>query len=485
MNKVDSNRTGLRYAQEETLGVLPGSGVVWTPCEPNEYGDFGSEITTVARTPINASRQRKKGVVVDLDASAGFTSDLTQTNLYDLLPGFFFADWRKKAESLATAVASGVATVTSGGASFLAGDLAAGSGFGVAGNNAVHKVTASSGTTITASGFSDEASPPAGAKLKRVGFEFAAGDLTVSVVSGVAGINATVKDLTTLGLIPGEWVYIGGDAAGNNFAVTANNGFARVKTVVAGRINFDKTTGTMAADSGTGKTIRLYTGDVLKNESDPDLIVVKSYQLERSLSAAGLEYVVGCVPNQLTINMSTADKVTVDLAFVGIDSETVAFGAEKAGTRPDIVEAPAFNTTSDFSRLRLESDNTGLANFLMEASLVIDNGVTPLKALANLGAFDVSIGDFAVSGDITAYFSTLDAVTAVRENADATFDFAFVKDGAGMLFDVPLASLGNARLNVQKDQAIELPISQEAAEHTTLHHTLLCSHFSYLPAVAG
>ena len=101
VNKVDANFTGLRYAKEVQgqPGVLPGEegngGVaVWQELEPNSYSDFGAEVTTTARSPITAGRQKKKGRVTDLDASGGFQIDFTGNNMVDLLDTFMFADWR-------------------------------------------------------------------------------------------------------------------------------------------------------------------------------------------------------------------------------------------------------------------------------------------------------------------------------------------------------------------------------------------------------
>ena len=101
--KIPSNDTGLSYAEEDSPGVLPVTPV-WYPLEPNSYSDFGGSLKTIARNPINASRQRSKGVITDLDAQGGFESDVTLENLKDILQGFFLADLRYKDKLTVTSV---------------------------------------------------------------------------------------------------------------------------------------------------------------------------------------------------------------------------------------------------------------------------------------------------------------------------------------------------------------------------------------------
>ena len=90
MAQVLTNNTTLAYAIESSPGVLPGSPS-WKTLEPNNIGAFGAEITTVARNPISALRQRRKGTVVDLDASSEHDADLTIASLVDFAEGFFYA----------------------------------------------------------------------------------------------------------------------------------------------------------------------------------------------------------------------------------------------------------------------------------------------------------------------------------------------------------------------------------------------------------
>lgn len=509
VKNIDSNSTGLAYAEEACPGILPGeqgyAGTpVWRALEPNSYDDFGGEITTTARNPINASRQNKKGVVTDLEASGGFTQDLTLDNTTRLLQDFFFADQRAKpstakfngAPTLVTAV-DGTAGYSVAGAAtlgFKAGHIVMAEGFNSAANNGVKVLSAASGTAVVAAGLAAEAAPPAWAALHVVGFEFGAGQAALVAPAGdLPRLTITGgQDLTQLGLIPGEWVFIGGDNATNRFS--NNVGFARIKSVSSSLLIFDKVDFAAVAEAGSGKSIRLFFGDVIKNESDPALIKPRSIQLRRTLGrdADGVqsEYILGAFANELTLNLPSADKLTVDLAYVALtnDLRTGAQGL-KPGTEVAIKPADAFNSTSDFSRIKLakldpvNGNPQPLFAFASEMTLTISNGVTMNKALGVLGAFSQSTGNFAVGGDITAYFADVTAVKAVRDNADVTLDIIMVKKNAGMIWDIPLMTLGGGRVQVEQDSPIMLPLENNAAE-SAFGHTLLFQSFRYLPTVA-
>lgn len=508
VQKIDSNATGLRYAEETSIGVLPTSPLpVWKGLEPNSYDNFGGELTTVARNPINDSRQRKKGVVTDLDASGGFEMDLTQENLQDLLQGFFFASLRKKDELAVATTDAGTDEfdVASGGDAYVAGDLVAAKGFDDATNNGLHLVTGTpTATTVPVTTALVTASGQSGT-ISRVGFQFASGDVDIDASGDLPKLVSTVKDLTELGLIPGEWVYIGGDATAHKFATAANNGFARVRSVTANEITFDKTQSTMVTEAGTtspAQTVRIFFGRVLKNELGTS-IIRRSYNLERTLgvpdtaqpSQVQSEYLTGAIPNEFTLNVPVADKATCSLSFVAQDHE-LRSGATgvKAGTRPSITEADAFNTSSDVKRIKLarvlpdDAAPSPLFAFVTELSISVNNNLSPNKAVGVLGSFEVTAGTFEVSASMTAYFSNVAAVQAVRDNADVTLDAHFVKANAGVSIDLPLVTLGEGRAEVEQDEPITLPFSADAATgakiDSDLDHTLLMVFWDYLPDAA-
>jgi hypothetical protein len=510
--KIDSNGTGLRYAFELCIGNLPSiseafavdavsipeeelgaTAPTWHQAEPNSYGDFGASITTTPRTPITAGRQREKGVVTDLDASAGFQIDFTLDNFERLAPTFFFAAWRRSdqfgrsSQETITDITSNVISGTGIDDNFVAGDIVLLQNLETAANNTINRIASAAADEVTvAVAIADDASPPANAYIKRIGVRSATGDVDVDASLTLPALTSTTLDFTTLGLIPGQWVYLGGDTAPTVFSSAANNGFARVFSVAANRLTFDKTQNTMITEANTTKTVEIYFGDLIKNEADPTLIKVQSVQLERSLATAGYEYVRGCVANQFTLNVASADKITADLAFVGTDA--VATEVREAGTFPVIDTAnQGFNTSSDFSRIRLANKNslaTPLFAFITDLSLVINNNVTPTKAVGTLGAFDVSVGDFTVTGNVTAYFSDVAAINAVRNNADVTFDFVLAAGNQGWVFDIPLVTLGEGRLSVEKDTPITLPLSLDASRDPTLNSTLVACYFPYLPTAA-
>lgn len=505
VKKVDSNETGLSYAEEECLGELPVSPV-WYGLEPNSYDDLGSELTLAVRKPINRSRQRRKGTVADLEASGGFNQDITQNNLKRLLQGFMFANAREKVSNHPlngtqiplTAVDSGTKQyrAASGLGVFVVGTLIFATGFATNTNNGLKSVTTVGATAVTVSEtLVSEASPTSAATIQTVGFQFPASDLALTVAGDIMTLTSTAGGIDDLLLNVGEWIFIGGDATATQF-VGNTPGYARISTLSDTVITFDKTTWTPAANNGSTKTIRIFFGSFLRNESEPADIIRRSYQIERTLGedvdGTQSEYLIGAVANELTINIPTPGEdglINVDMSFVATDSEDrTGLEAIKAGTRVDPLVEDAFNTASDVFRMSLTLVENATLNpakffaYLSELTITINNNATGLKAIGNLGSFDINIGTFEVGGSITAYFAGVAAKKAIRANADVTLDVITTKDNSAIIYDVPLIALGGGRANVEADSPITIPVESSAAEGPN-GYTLSLSFMPYVPNI--
>ena len=93
------------------------------------------------------------------------------------------------------------------------------------------------------------------------------------------------------------------------------------------------------------------------------------------------------------------------------------------------------------------------------------------------------MGNFDTSGTVTALFSTVEALEAIRENADIGLSFIAARANGGMIFDQPLLGLDSSGLTVALNTAVKLPLNATGAQN--VHgYTALSDWFSYLPNVA-
>lgn len=511
-NTLDSNLAVLSFAEEECLRELPVAPQ-WFAVEPNSFGDFGVELTKAVRTTINPSRQRRKGRTVSAEAQGGWNTDFTRTSLNRLLQGFMFADARELSTTRRLAVPVGADYVSAVGAGtveittaqeFLVGGLVYMSGFASAANNGIKNITAVTELggvvtlTVNPATVAETVSVPERQTkhAESCGYVFPADDLVATVSSGKLVLTTTARDFTDLpNIVPGSWVFIGGDVEANRFA--AFSGYARIETVSETVLTFDDTTFAPVADTGAGVTVRMFVGVLIRNEKAVSLIKQRSYQLERTLGVGATstqaEYLVGAIANELSLEIPADEKLAADLTFVGCDMEyrTGESGDEiKTGTRYDPpLGEEAYNSSLDVYRMKVSilSDSTSnlpaLVGYASEASITITNNAAPNTAISVFGALDFQLGDFEVGGSITAYFTEVSAQRHIREDSDVGFNIIGAYQNSGFVFDMPLLTLSGGSLTVEKDAPIQLPLEPAAVEGKN-GYTLMYVFFPYLPDLA-
>lgn len=489
MGAVNTNSISLAITEETSIGVLPSS-VVAEYMEPNEVGDYGADITTVARNPISKDRQNRKGTITDVSSTVSVTMDTTASHMLAVLPGAMFAEWYSRPHWLRTNVAASSSgfSVTGGTPSDVkAGDILFARGFRNGGNNGLFIVDSVSGSTIAVVGAGSmvtEFGGPA-TSLHLVGHQFAAGDLGVD---SNGNLTTTTFDLTTLGLERGQAVFVGGLTDSTAFATKADHGLARVQDVSENLLTLDKRQQTYSADDGDGKTIQLFYGWFLRNVPlDHEKFKEHFYQFELAYpglmdgDATGYEYATGNLINTLELSLPLSDKSTMSVETFGKDVEDIT-ETRKNWTINNPLFTEAYSTTSDFMRLRIQNvDETGLTTLLKEATLNINNNAGGENVLGKLGPEFVNYGNFDITLETTAVFTNAAAVSKIRNNCTVTADFCIVNNDAGFYFDIPAMTLGDGSRDFAVNEKIKITLNSNAFGDTSLGYTLSQTFFPYLP----
>jgi len=530
LRSIDSNDTGLAALKEASPGVLPGTEQ-WFRIDVDTYPQFGATVETAARDIISTSRQSERGSAIGITASGGVSQDLTQVALTEFWESVFASTKDSQPqhggvfETSPTVTATGYDIGTpAAAAGYLANHLVYAEDYGITANVGLKLVTGTTLDEVEVSGLSVEGSPPSDAKLMVVGLQGASGDIEIDVASSRPAITSTVLDFTTFDINAGDMLYIGdrlSTGADNAFSFNTdeNIGLVRVFSVAANRIDLDRAPTRdadgrfvdMVADTGTGKTIRLYFGDRTYNKrSDTTGFIKQSWRLERRLGIPNpigspgvvqAEYLIGAVLNETVINIARG-LIKTEMRFVALDKEDrsgEAGAATELYTEGDtILSLPAteaYNSTSDVlandfilvpAAASPDASPEKLFGFITDATFNMTNNASVRPAVGVFGGFLITLGKWGLGATYTAYFSSVSAPQAIRANSQVaiTFGVAKVANGRrqGTVLDSPNGTGGGGELRVTPNNPIQMPITYGGARDTGLDYTMKVTEFNYLPS---
>jgi hypothetical protein len=319
-----------------------------------------------------------------------------------------------------------------------------------------------------------------------------AGDIDVNATGN---LSSTVVDFTTLGLYPGQFIYIGDDTATHSFAGASLNGFARVKTVAANLLTVDKRTTTFTgAEANTTIEVDIYFGRFVRNVVVDDTdYVSRQFMFEATFpnlyaigaSGVGYEYAKGNFCDQLTFELPLANKALATYSFIGTDTDppVTATGRKLSATAAlEPEQTTAFNATSDVLRLRInKADETGLTTDFKSMQIKLDNNVSPEKVIGILGARYMNSGIFHVDITTKALFTNADVLAAIRNNTTCSMDLALQNGDGGFVLDIPSLTLGDGNKDFPLNATVTIAIKGKAFIDPTLGTSLSFSIFPYLP----
>ncbi|HLL28581.1 MAG TPA: phage tail tube protein [Xanthobacteraceae bacterium] len=483
-----TNRSASAYVAEVTPGVTPASPAMKAIRLTSSGLKFSPNRTE--SNELQADRQVADQILVGLTNEGPIGNELSFQAFDDFLEATFQGTWANKpykacvnADTEISDLSTTTATVDSGGAAFKAGMLVLTNGFATPGNNGIlSRVASSSATTVVfpASSFTAEASVPAGAYLRVVGFQGASGDL----VAVADGITSTSLDFTTLGLNVGEWVKIGGDIAGNQFATAGCNGWAQIKAIAANKLTFNVLPPSWATDAGTGKTVQVFAGDQVKNG-----VTQRSFTIERQqqdLVSPSYEYFRGCQFDKFSATVKANAVIDLQFDVVGLGASA---GTVRASGATDVAAPtfPVMNSASNILELIEGGSPITGPSFVMELGFQIANNLAGQPAVASLSSVGIRNGEFSVSGPLTAYFGDLTLLNKVLNDTPSSLMFRAgyaASPRQSYVFDVPYTKISGDSPVTAKNTDRMFNGTYSASKHPTMGYTAAVGRYWYLPASA-
>jgi len=506
MADVLTEGTNLAVAPEVSLGTQPTTG--WVNLQPNSYGDVGSSIKKVARTPISKNRQNQQGILVDLDSAAPWQADITK-DLIDLFMGGIFMSAVKHSGGTGQSKYEPTAVVDGGGAadSFSVptnGALPQNTliyvrGWANLANNGVFVVAAGSDAdsiNVPTASLVAESPVPTGVTptIDVIGVQASvAADIQMD---GSGNLISTALDWTTKGLNVGQWIFIppASHGASFSFANLAYYGFAMIEKIEATKLTLKNRQWTVgAADNAAGKTIRVFFTKWCRNVALDHADALKpSFQFEITYPDLGgaavpeYEYAAGCLVDEWAMNVPLTDKATVDLGFIGTNtadpSTTRATGGSSA---KNPLTQIAVSSATDVPRLRIQNaDETGITTDFKSLKITFKNNVTPEKTVGTLGATRMNLGRFEVMVDADVLFTSSQVVKAVRDNRTVSLVAALRNGDFACLVHVPSMTVMNTDRNFPTNQMVQLKTQASGFQDGLLGYTASMSVFGWLPATS-
>jgi hypothetical protein len=492
---ASTNRQQYASVKETTVGTTPNTprmrtrrvtseGLSWVPTFV-----MSEELRSDGMNGLPIKTGEDSGGPMSFELSYPFPSSPQATDIESA----FHAAWTDTnsrdndgtADSVITAVttAGTILTVTTGTA-FVLGELYKWSGFGVTGNNGNFRCTTGSATApvFASSGITDEAVPPAAARVKCIGFAGVASDITATA----SGLASTTLDFTTIpGIAAGKWLKIDSTTSGFGFATAALNTYIRCNAVSAHAITCDNLPSGWTTDNGSGKTIRVYFGDQIKNGTT---------QIGQSIERGFLGQVTptyilqpGMVASSYSLDFTAKAKITGSVGFMGMTGASQS--TTSADASPDAATAlatyPVMACSSNVGRIGEAGSSLASPNFVKQLTVNIDNSLTAIESVSSVGAVGIGSHSRTVTGTMNTYFGDNSLLTKFFAGTTTSINVRAVKTNLAIVVSLPQVTYDkNGSPNAGgMNQDIMLPLGFTASkEETYTNAMILMDRFEYVDA---
>jgi hypothetical protein len=372
------------------------------------------------------------------------------------------------------------------------------SGCAIAANNGLKVVSGVPSTTViptTPAPQAEAFTAVQNVTIEVCGFQFAAGDLTLTTSGSVTTIGATVKDLTQLGLVSGQPIFIGSDAAaGYAYATAADYGPAYLtSTPVAGSFTCAAMFGqTFVTDAGAGKTMRLHFGQQLRvSPKTAANYVERFYQIETGIENLGTVDATAWIYSEnvgidkFTLSAPAQALVTLAVDTKATDATKVLAQRTNASTPTVPVRTIPFSTAnSDFTgTINLTSSGARLTGYINAVNLVIEDQATDNPAHGQQTSAFTSFGKVRVKAEVTAFLTEAGAIDAARANSEVNANWWMRNAEGAYAFFIPSARIGNGATSFAKNQVATIDLPTTANKDSSWSTSLIVSKMPGCPAL--
>jgi hypothetical protein len=469
---TDSNRMRLSNVREATLGTTPNSPRMRTAQITGESLAFQPQSTT--SDSVRDDRMDSDPILIGRTNQGGINFEMIypmpRTALSDWLESAFFNTWAQTperdndgtADSVITDIGTTAQTVVcTTGAAYAIGHVVRHTGFALAANNGLFRVS-TGGTTsyaCSAAGFQVETAPPATARSKVVGFQGISGDITATAT----GLASTALDFTTLGLQVGQAVKIGGTGAAFQFAAATNIGWARVAGIAANALTLDNLPTGWTTDAGTGKTIRVFFGDRLRNGTTE-----LGNSIERSfLGQTTPTHIIqrGMVVDQLQASFQAKSKITGSFTFMGMDGAqgTTAAGASYDAA-PEPALFPAMAASAHVGRVAEANAVLTAPNWVRSINFSLRNNLRMIDAVDSIAAVDIGSGTQQITVELTCYFGDNSLYSKIMAMTPTSANWRVERNNRALVWSLPrLTPMGGNPNTAGRNQDVTLTLNMQAS----------------------
>ena len=485
---ASSNRVRITMVRENTAGSTPDTPRMrtarWTGEALNIYTP-----TFVDGEEINSDRMNDDPTEVfhdtngPINVDVSYPADLSPAS--EMLQSMLMSSWTATpsrdndgtADSVITDIGTSahVATCTTGPA-FVVGHLVQFSGNKDAPNNLIARCTTGSATVpaFSAVTFTADAAPAATSRMKAVGLQGVASD----IIATSTGLGSTTLDFTTFNLQLGQTIKIGGTATGDRFATAALNTYATIAGIGATALTLANLPAGWEPDAGTGKTIKVWFGDTMKNGLVQETLTIEKGFLDQTVP--NFHVARGMTVNTYTETLASKAKVKGVVNFMGMQGSKSTTSLD--ATPDPVTTSKVFASNVNVGRVSEGGALIAGPNFCKSLEWTISNNFQAIEDITIDSPAGNVDGQCDVSAKFETYYGDSTYIDKFFAGTPTSIHTVLYKNSQAITRHFPRLTYtgGGNPVASAKNTQVTLPLEAKASRDTLTGAQLIVDRLEYL-----